>query len=70
MSKDELAKIFNAVMKEMRDDGVADRIADTARAAIKSGKPLETIVTIQVATTIEYSNELLFRVLAKALCKS
>lgn len=69
MTKDELAKIFNAAIKEMHDEGVADRIADTARAAIKSDKPLEVLVANQVATTIEYSNELLFRVLAKVLCK-
>lgn len=70
MTKEELNEIFKSVAKDMQSDGTAERIASKAKeAALKSNTPIDVLVSTQITAAIEYSNELLFRVLAKVMCK-
>lgn len=71
MTKEELNEIFKSVAKDMQSDGTAERIgAEAKAAALKSNSPLDVLVSAQITAAIEYSNELLFRVLTKVMCKS
>ena len=71
MTKEELNEIFKEVAKDMQSDGTAERIGIKAKTeALKSNTPIEVLASAQITASIEYSNELLFRVLAKVMCKS
>lgn len=71
MTKEELNNIFKSVAEDMRSDGTAERIGAKAKAAtLESTTPLDVLVSAQTTASIEYTQELLFRVLAKILCKS
>lgn len=70
MTKEELDEIFKSVAKDMQSDGIAEKIGAKARAAaLKANSPIEVLTSAQITAAMEYSNELLFRVLAKVLCK-
>ena len=67
MTREELNEVFKAVGCEMQEENLAAVI--TARAVQKadSVEDVDKLVSAVTAASIEYSQELLFRVLARVL---
>ena len=69
MTREELNEIFKAVGREMKEENVAIEITTRAMKTATSDKTVENLVSVTTAAAMEYSNELLFRVLARIVCK-
>ena len=69
MTREELNEIFEAVGREMKEENVAIEITTRAMKTATSDKTVENLVSVTTAAAMEYSNELLFRLLARLMCK-
>lgn len=69
MTKEELNEIFKDTAREMQSENLAGKITERAMKSATSDETVANLVSIVVTASMEYSQELLFRVLARVLKK-
>ena len=67
LTKEELNEIFKATAREMQSENLAAKITERAMKSATSVETPANLVSIATIASIEYSQELLFRVLARVL---
>ena len=69
MTRSELNEVFKEVGREMQEENLVEEITSRAVKAMDSSQTVDKLVSATITASVQYSQELLFRVLARIMCK-